>query len=116
MWCDALQFESVLGNDIQFAVVGPRIDAPEARAADVGQAGREAIAEVSEQAEHDIAIRAGIGHYPCGLQFGLLFECRAVVKEETGVPGHFCTSSNERDCTRRSGRWRRERSIRLSRS
>src|SRR5258705_13762904 len=33
-----------------------------------------------------------------------------------GVPGHFCTSSNERDCTRRSGRWRRERSIRLSRS
>jgi hypothetical protein len=33
----------------------------------------------------------------------------------TGVPGLFCTSSNERDWTKRSGRWRRERSIRLSR-
>jgi hypothetical protein len=50
MWCDALQLESVLGNDIEFAVVGPRIDAPEARAADVGQARTEAIAEVSDPA------------------------------------------------------------------
>src|ERR1019366_6874813 len=32
-----------------------------------------------------------------------------------GVPGHFCTSSNERDWTKRSGRWRRARSIHLSR-
>jgi hypothetical protein len=74
MQCDAIQLEPVLGNNIELLVVGPRIDAPEARAADVGQAGTEAIAEVSEQAEHDIAIRTGVGHNPCGLQFGLLFE------------------------------------------
>ncbi len=37
-------------------------------------------------------------------------------KPDTGVPGHFCTSPNERDWTKRSGRWRRARSIPLNRS
>ena len=64
----------MLQNYIELAVVGPRIDAPEARAANVGQARREAVAEVSEQPEHYFAIRTGVGHDPRGLQFGLLFE------------------------------------------
>jgi hypothetical protein len=36
--------------------------------------------------------------------------------QTTGVPGLFCTSSLERDCTKRSGLWRRERSTQQSRS
>ena len=32
-----------------------------------------------------------------------------------GVPGLLCTSSDERDWTKRSGRWRRVRSIQLNR-
>jgi len=40
----------------------------------------------------------------------------SVASYDSGVPGLFCTSSHERDCTKRSGTWRRERSIRLSRS
>jgi VWFA-related protein len=34
---------------------------------------------------------------------------------DTGVPGLLCTSSRERDWTKRSGRWRRARSIQLNR-
>jgi hypothetical protein len=48
---DTLQLQLVLGNGIELAVVGARIDAPEARAADVCQAWAEAIAQVSEQPE-----------------------------------------------------------------
>ena len=64
----------MLRNNVELAVVGPWVDAPEARAADVGEARAESIAEESEQAEHDIAIGAGVGHDLHGLKFGLLFE------------------------------------------
>ena len=64
----------MLGYHVELAVVGLWVDAPEARTADVGNARAESIAEESEQAEHDIGIRAGVGHDLHGLKFRLLFE------------------------------------------
>ena len=45
--------------------------------------------EESEQAEHDIAIRAGVGHDLHGLKFGLLFEHHGERKTKLSrnVPG-----------------------------
>jgi Flp pilus assembly protein TadG len=40
---------------------------------------------------------------------------RSEIDRSSGVPGLFCTSSDERDWTKRSGRWRRARSIHLNR-
>jgi hypothetical protein len=57
-----------------FAAVGIGVDAPEARAADVGQAGAETVARQLEQSENDIAAGAGVGHDLRGLQLGLLLK------------------------------------------
>jgi hypothetical protein len=61
-------------NRIEQAVVSLRVDPPEARAADIGQARAEAIAEQAEQAEHHVAVGAGVGHDLRWLKVGLLFK------------------------------------------
>jgi FMN-dependent NADH-azoreductase len=44
------------------------------------------------------------------------FDYEAIgAKYKGGVPGLLCTSSHERDWTKRSGRWPKERSIPLNR-
>ena len=74
MRCDAIEVDALPGQRIEITVVGVRIDAPKAAAADVGQAGTEAIAQQSEQPENDIAVGAGVGHDLGGLQLGLLLQ------------------------------------------
>jgi alpha-L-arabinofuranosidase len=51
-----------------------------------------------------------VHHYAWNMSRGKTTDWNA-----SGVPGLFCTSSDERDWTKRSGRWRRARSIHLNR-
>ena len=70
----AIEVDALPSQSVEGAVVRLGVDSPEAAAADVGQARAEAIAEQPEQAEHNVAIRAGVGHDPRGLQLGLLLQ------------------------------------------
>ena len=53
---------------VQGAVVGLGVHAPEARAADVGQARAELEAKQVEDAEHDVGVGAGVCHHLRGLE------------------------------------------------
>ena len=59
---DKRQIDFVSGHVVKFAVIGMRVDAPQAGAADVGQPRAKAISREAKQAEDDIAVSAGIGH------------------------------------------------------
>ena len=68
-------YDAALARDlVQLAVVRIRVDAPEARAADVGNAWAEPVAEQAEQAEHDVGVGTSVGHDLGRLQLGLLFQ------------------------------------------
>ena len=71
---DALQAKRVLRDGVELAIIGLGLDAPEAAAADVCQAGAEAVAQQAEQPEDDVTVGTRIGHDLRRLQFGLLFE------------------------------------------
>ncbi|RML25696.1 hypothetical protein ALP82_200220 [Pseudomonas savastanoi pv. fraxini] len=72
MRCNAVKVDTLFCQCIEFAIVGLRINSPEPRATDVGQAWAKPIAQKPEQAEHYIAIGSIVGHDLRGLQFGLL--------------------------------------------
>ena len=59
---------------LQFAVIGLRIDSPEAGATDIGQPGTESITKEPEEPKDNVAISSGISHDLDGLQLGLLLE------------------------------------------
>lgn len=48
MRCDAIQAHALAGQCVEFSVIGLGINAPKARAADVGQAWTEAVAQQPE--------------------------------------------------------------------
>ena len=85
---DALQAKPVLRDGVELAIIGLGLDAPEAAAADVCQAGAEAVAQQAEQPEDDVTVGTRIGHDLRRLQFGLLFkhdrQQRQAVAERTG--------------------------------
>ena len=64
----------MIGDGIELPVIRLAVDAPEAGAANIGQSRTEAIAQQTKEAEHHIAVGAGISHDVRRLQFGLLLQ------------------------------------------
>lgn len=64
----------MIGDGIELPVIRLTIDAPEAGTANISQSRTEAIAQQPKEAEHHIAVGAGIGHDVRRLQFGLLLQ------------------------------------------
>ena len=62
------------GQLVEGAVIGLAVHAPEPRAADVGQARAELVAEEMEDAEDRVGVGAGVGHDLGRLQLGLLLQ------------------------------------------
>ena len=74
MFGDKVELDRLPSQSVEFAVIRIRACAPEAGTTDIGQTRAEVITEQTEQPEYHIAVGAGIGHYLCWLQFGLLFQ------------------------------------------
>lgn len=64
-----------MGSDrVEWAIVGVRVDPPRTGDGGGGQTRSELAAQQAEQAKHDVAVGACIGHDLRWLQVGLLFE------------------------------------------
>ncbi len=71
---DTVEIHTLPGQRIEVAIVGVGIDAPETGTANIGQARAESIVGEAEQTEHQIAVRAGVGHDLGRLQLRLLLQ------------------------------------------
>ena len=71
---DQAKVDALRREVVQRAVIGFAVHAPEAAAADVGQAGTELVAEQMGDAEDRVGVRAGVGHDLGRLQLGLLLQ------------------------------------------
>lgn len=71
---DQLHIDFVRGEFVEYAIVGFPIDAPEPRAADIGDARAELVTKQVEYSKNRICISGSVGHDLGRLKFGLLFE------------------------------------------
>jgi hypothetical protein len=71
---DQLGTHSVPRQPILRAIVGGRIEPPEPRLPEVGQAGAELVAQQPEQAEDHVAVTGRVAHHLPGIEAGLVIQ------------------------------------------